>query len=102
MPQRLAVDPGIGFGKDAGANLVLLRRLEEFATLGCPVLVGASRKAFIGAALGIEDPKDRLEGSLAAAVLAVQGGAGIIRAHDVRATRRAVDLAWAVCRAEEG
>jgi dihydropteroate synthase len=93
--ERLMVDPGIGFGKSAEANLVLLRRLQEFSSLGCAVVVGASRKSFIGRILGIEDAKDRLEGSLAAATLAVWNGAHIVRAHDVRATRRAVDLAWA-------
>jgi len=99
--ERVWVDPGIGFGKSAEQNLVLLRRLEEFRSLGCPVLVGASRKSFIGRTLGIEDPKDRLEGSLAAAVVAVWNGARILRVHDVRATRRAVDLAWAASRATE-
>lgn len=100
--ERVIVDPGIGFGKDAAGNLVLLRRLGEFRALGCPVLVGASRKSFIGKVLGIEAPKDRLEGSLAAAVLAVSQGAHIVRVHDVAATRRAVDLAWAVLQAAEG
>ncbi|WP_025323138.1 dihydropteroate synthase [Deferrisoma camini] len=98
---RVWVDPGIGFGKSAEQNLVLLRRLAEFRSLGCPVLVGASRKSFIGRTLGIEDPKDRLEGSLAAAVVAVWNGARILRVHDVRATRRAADLAWAAGRATE-
>lgn len=99
--EKVIVDPGIGFGKDAAGNLALLRRLAEFRALGCPVLVGASRKSFIGKVLGIDRPKDRLEGSLAAAVLAVSHGAHIVRVHDVAATRRAVDLAWAVLRAEE-
>jgi len=98
---RVWVDPGIGFGKSAEQNLVLLRRLGEFRSLGCPVLVGASRKSFIGRTLGIEDPKDRLGGSLAAAVVAVWNGARILRVHDVRATRRAADLAWAAGRATE-
>jgi len=98
---RVWVDPGIGFGKSAEQNLVLLRRLAEFRSLGCPVLVGASRKSFIGRTLGIEDPKDRLEGSLAAAVVAVWNGARILRVHDVRATRRAADLAWAAGRVTE-
>ncbi|GAB4259332.1 MAG: dihydropteroate synthase [Deferrisomatales bacterium] len=99
--ERVLVDPGIGFGKSPEGNLVLLRRLEEFASLGCAVLVGASRKSFIGHVLGIPEPKERLEGSLAAAVVAVMHGAHVVRTHDVRATRRAVDLAWAVRRAEE-
>ena len=99
--ERVIVDPGIGFGKSAEGNLLLLRRLGELRTLGCPILVGASRKSFIGAVLGIEAPKDRLEGSVAAAVVAVWNGAHIVRVHDVGATRRAVDLAWAVRCAEE-
>jgi len=98
---QVLVDPGIGFGKSAAGNLVLLQRLGEFRALGCPVLVGASRKAFIGRVLGIESPKERLEGSLAAATLAVWNGAHVVRAHDVQATRRAVDLAWAARRATE-
>lgn len=101
-PSRIAIDPGIGFGKTAAGNLVLLRRLKEFASMGYPLLVGASRKAFIGKTLSIDAPKDRLEGSLAVASLAVANGASIIRAHDVLATRRAVDMAFAVKNATEG
>lgn len=93
--ENIAIDPGIGFGKTAAGNLLLLRRLSEFTGLGFPILVGASRKSFIGRTLGIDDPKDRLEGSLAAAVMAVMGGARIIRAHDVAQTRRAVDMTHA-------
>ncbi|TAL15974.1 dihydropteroate synthase [bacterium] len=99
---RIIVDPGIGFGKSVDGNLALLRRLPEFTSLGLPVLVGASRKSFIGKVLGIENPKERLEGSLSAASLSVLLGANIIRAHDVRETRRAVDLAWAVKNAGRG
>jgi dihydropteroate synthase len=94
--ERIIVDPGIGFGKSPEGSLALLRRLRELKTLGCPILVGMSRKSFIGKTLGIEAPKERLEGSLAAAALAVWNGAHIVRTHDVRETRRAVDLAWAV------
>jgi dihydropteroate synthase len=94
--EKLLLDPGIGFGKDARGNLLLLQRLGELSSLGFPLLVGASRKSFIGQILAIERPKDRLEGSLAAAVLAVWNGAHCVRVHDVRETRRAVDLAWAV------
>ncbi|TLN17667.1 dihydropteroate synthase, partial [bacterium] len=92
---RIIIDPGIGFGKSAEGNLALLGRLSEFCSMGLPVLAGASRKSFIGKTLGIENPKDRLEGSLAAAVIAVMEGASVIRVHDVRETRRAVDLAFA-------
>lgn len=99
--EAIALDPGIGFGKTPEGNLLLLRRLKEFTSLGRPLLVGASRKSFIGKFLGIPEPKERLNGSLAAAVLAVAGGARIIRAHDVAATRQAVDLAYAVLKAGE-
>jgi dihydropteroate synthase len=93
MPrERILVDPGLGFGKSAEGNLLLLRRLGDFLSLGQPVLVGASRKSFIGAALGLE-VEERLEGSLAAAVAAVLAGAHVLRVHDVQATVRAVRLA---------
>ena len=68
---RIAVDPGIGFGKSVAGNLALLAGSAISPGLGCPILVGASRKSFIGKTLGIERPKDRLEGSLAAAAVAV-------------------------------
>ncbi len=93
--ERILIDPGIGFGKSVEGNLVLLARLGELATLGQPILIGASRKSFIGKLLDVE-VDDRLEGSLAAAVAAVLAGAHVIRAHDVRATVRAVRIAGAV------
>lgn len=95
-PERVIVDPGIGFGKTLEHNLVLLQRLRELTSLGRPVLVGASRKSFIGRLTGTTDPADRLEGSLAAATLAVAGGARIVRVHDVAATVRSVAIADAV------
>jgi dihydropteroate synthase len=99
-PERIVVDPGIGFGKTLRHNLLLLNGVSELASLGYPVLVGASRKAFIGKLLnGAAD--DRLEGSLAVAVAAVLRGANIIRAHDVKETRRAVDIADAIQHAAE-
>jgi dihydropteroate synthase len=94
-PEKIIVDPGIGFGKKIEHNLYLLNRLSELATLGYPLLVGASRKAFIGKILDVT-PDERMEGSLAAAVVAVLAGADIIRAHDVRETRRAMDVADAI------
>jgi dihydropteroate synthase len=93
--ERVIVDPGIGFGKDVEGNLALLQRLGELAALGQPVLVGASRKSFIGRLLGIEID-ERLSGSLAAAVAAVLRGAHILRVHDVRETVQAVRLAAAI------
>ncbi|NTU59984.1 MAG: dihydropteroate synthase [Deltaproteobacteria bacterium] len=99
---RIILDPGIGFGKSAQGNLELLARGAELRSLGFPILVGASRKSFIGKLLGAENPKDRLEGSLAAAVVALWNGAHILRVHDVRASRRALDLTWAMRTAASG
>jgi len=93
--QRIIIDPGIGFGKTLEHNLSLLRGLADLSTLGQPLLLGASRKAFIGKILNVT-PDERLEGSLAAAVAAVLAGASIIRAHDVKETRRAVSIADAI------
>jgi dihydropteroate synthase len=93
--ERLFVDPGIGFGKRVEDNLVLLRDLDRFCELDCPVLVGASRKSFIGKVLDL-DVKDRLEGSLGAAVVAYLNGASVIRVHDVKETRRTLDLVRAI------
>jgi dihydropteroate synthase len=88
---RTILDPGIGFGKRLEDNLALLNRLDEFASLGRPVLVGASRKSFIGATLDLP-VEERLEGTLAATALAVARGARIIRAHDVKANVRVVRM----------
>ena len=92
---HIILDPGIGFGKTLDHNLNLLRDLPSLASLGYPLLVGASRKAFIGKILGV-DPDERLEGSLAAATAAVFGGAHIIRVHDVKETRKAIHVADAI------
>ena len=94
-PERIIIDPGIGFGKTLDHNLRILHGLAELSRLGQPLLVGASRKAFIGKILDVP-PDERLEGSLAAAVAAVLSGANIIRAHDVKETRRAVNVADAL------
>jgi len=92
---RLAIDPGIGFGKTTEHNLALLDGLEALTGLGRPVCVGVSRKAFIGKILDL--PADeRLEGTIAAAVLAAARGAHILRVHDVRAVKRAAAVADAV------
>jgi len=96
--RRIIVDPGIGFGKTVEHNLQLLRRLAEFSTLGAPVLVGASRKSFIGQVTGVPRPADRLAGSLVCAATAVLAGAAIIRVHDVRESHQAVTMAHAICK----
>ena len=92
---RLVADPGFGFGKTLVHNLTLLKRLPELAALGVPLLAGWSRKSSIGRITGRE-PGERLAGSLAAALLALLGGARILRVHDVRETRDAVLMfeAW--------
>jgi dihydropteroate synthase len=84
-PERVILDPGIGFGKTTEQNLLLLRHLDRLAALGRPVLVGASRKSFIGHVTGAA-PGERLPGSLAAAAWAAAAGAAVVRAHDVAAT----------------
>ena len=89
---RIVIDPGIGFGKTVEHNLALLAGLNVLTGIGPPVLIGASRKSFIGRVLGVEDPRDRLSGSLACAAVAVMGGARIIRAHDVRETVEVVNV----------
>jgi len=94
--KRIVVDPGFGFGKTLEHNLALLRALDQFAALGVPLLVGLSRKAMIGRLTGRDDPRDRAAGSAAAALLAVQKGAAIVRVHDVAATRDALAVWEAV------
>jgi GxxExxY protein len=94
--ERIVVDPGIGFGKTVEHNLTLVNRLDELAPPGRPVLLGASRKSFIGKTLGIDSAQERLEGTLAIAALAVARGARIIRVHDVEANVRVVRMAEAV------
>ena len=94
-PRSIAVDPGIGFGKTLEHNLKLIGSLRRFKVLDKPVLIGVSRKSFIGRILDL-DAEERLEGSLAAGVAGVINGADILRVHDVRATVRAVRIAHAI------
>lgn len=93
----IVVDPGIGFGKEAAGNLVLLRDLARFRELGSPVLLGASRKSTIGRVLDLP-PEERLEGTLATTVLGVAARVDIVRVHDVRANLRAIRMADAIVR----
>jgi dihydropteroate synthase len=93
---RVIVDPGIGFGKTLDHNLELLRRTRELTSLGRPVLIGTSRKSFLGAITGTELASDRVEESLAAAAVAVARGARLLRVHDVAQTVRAVQVAHAI------
>jgi dihydropteroate synthase len=101
-PDRLAVDPGLGFAKSGEHNWTVLRRLEELHQLGCPILVGASRKAFLGSLLADDEGRpraaiDRDDASAALSTLAALAGAWCIRVHDVPKTLDAVKVAarWA-------
>jgi dihydropteroate synthase len=94
-PTDILLDPGIGFGKNSEHNLQLIRGLPALTALGQPLLIGVSRKAFIGKILALESA-DRLEGSLAAAVAAVLAGANIVRVHDVAETVKAMRVADAI------
>jgi dihydropteroate synthase len=90
--EAIAIDPGIGFAKKASQSLELLRRLPEVASLGCPILVGVSRKSFMSAVIGEADPRRRVAGSLAAGLFALSRGAAILRVHDVAETVQAVKV----------
>lgn len=93
---RVWIDPGIGFGKTTSQNITLLRQLDRFVQTGIPVLVGASRKNFIGDLGGEPNPRDRLGGSISVAVLAAELGVDVVRVHDVRQTVQALRVAAAV------
>ena len=94
---QIVIDPGFGFGKTVEHNLSLLRHLDQFTPLGMPVLAGLSRKSTIGHITGRDDPKERVHGSVAAALIAAQNGATILRVHDVAATRDALAV-WQAAR----
>ncbi len=93
---RLVADPGIGFGKTFQHNLMLMQALPRFQALGVRLLLGASRKGFIGWLTGVEQADQRLGGSIGAALAAVQGGADIVRVHDVAETVQALTV-WQAC-----
>ncbi|HEX7243562.1 MAG TPA: dihydropteroate synthase [Longimicrobiaceae bacterium] len=97
--ERVALDPGIGFAKTAGHNLELIARLAELGRLGRPVLLGASRKSFIGRLLGGIPAEERGAGTAGACVAGLLHGARIFRVHDVRLVRHALDVAEAIRRA---
>jgi dihydropteroate synthase len=87
---RIQVDPGIGFGKTVAHNLELLRRLDEIVALGFPVVIGTSRKSFLGRLTGREDPHERVAATVATSVMALERGATVFRVHDVAATADAL------------
>jgi dihydropteroate synthase len=94
--ERIALDPGVGFAKRGPQSLAVLRGLERLAALGCPVLVGVSRKRFIGEITLVASPADRLAGTIGANVAALDRGARLFRVHDVKPNREALDVAWAI------
>ena len=98
---QIMVDPGIGFGKTVEHNLALLRGISLFHGLGCPILLGASRKRFIGTIAGVDSAEDRAPGSVAVALSAVLQGVQVIRAHDIKETRQALSLWEAIQVARE-
>jgi len=97
--EKMMIDPGIGFGKTREHNLELIRRLQEFSGLGVPILIGPSRKSFIGLTLNVP-VEERLAGTLAAVVVSVLNGAQMVRVHDVKETCQAVRMVEAIRKAE--
>ncbi|HEU5175646.1 MAG TPA: dihydropteroate synthase [Gemmatimonadaceae bacterium] len=97
--ESIVVDPGVGFAKRAEHSLAMLHAVDRLAALGYPVLVGASRKRFIGSITGVERPAERVYGTVGAHVAALARGARLFRVHDVAAARQSLDVAWAVLQA---
>ena len=98
-PHNIILDPGIGFGKRKRHNLQLIAGLDELVRLGHPVLLGASRKRFMGRVCNIDDPRELMPATCATTAMGVLAGVSIFRVHDVAANRQAADVAWAVKKA---
>src|SRR3989338_7395541 len=98
--ENIIIDPGIGFGKTLEHNLLILNRLFEFKEFGLPVLVGSSRKSFIGKLTGA-DPDKRIFGTIASVAIAIKNGADIVRVHDVKEIKQAVLVSDAITRGGE-
>jgi dihydropteroate synthase len=96
----IALDPGIGFSKRSEHSLAVLADLPRFADAGYPVMVGVSRKRFLGEITGVREPDERVHGTTGANVMALALGARIFRVHDVAAARQALDVAWAILQRE--
>jgi dihydropteroate synthase len=94
--ERIVVDPGIGFSKRAEHSLAMLAQLDRISTLGLPILVGVSRKRFIGTITGVDVPAERVAGTVGANVAALDRGARLFRVHDVKPNRDALDVAWSI------
>ena len=97
--EQIIIDPGIGFGKQLNDNFILIRRLKEFSKLGFPILIGPSRKSFIGLTLDVPS-ENRLEGTLAAVSVGILNGASIVRVHDVKEVKQTVIITDKIMRAD--
>jgi len=97
--EKIIIDPGIGFGKRLEDNLNILKNLKNFSILNSPILIGCSRKSFIGKILDLP-VEERLEGSLAAMAVAIMNGANIVRVHEVKESKRIASLVDAILRAD--
>jgi dihydropteroate synthase len=100
--EAIVLDPGIGFSKRSEHSIAVLSELPRLADMGYPVLIGVSRKRFIGELTGIREAAQRVHGTTGANVMALAGGARIFRVHDVRPARQALDVAWAILQRETG
>ena len=100
--EAIVLDPGIGFAKRSEHSLAVLAALPRVAALGHPVLVGVSRKRFVGELSGVKEPGLRVAGTVGANVVALARGARLFRVHDVAPNRQALDVAWAIERATPG
>ena len=97
---KIIIDPGFGFGKSINHNFTLLRDLLDFTFIQKPILVGLSRKSFIGKILGVDSPSDRIEGTAATVAISIANGADIIRVHDVRQMARVCRMSDAIIRSK--
>ncbi|MGG7162143.1 dihydropteroate synthase [Clostridium ihumii] len=94
--ENIILDPGIGFAKTYEDNLVVMKNLKKIKEMGYPVLLGTSRKSFIGKALNIEEPKDRVEGTMVTTVMGIMSGCEFVRVHDVKANKRTAMMTEAI------
>lgn len=97
--EKILIDPGIGFGKTLGHNLSIMNRLNEFRALGRPIVLGTSRKKFIGMVLGVPDPEQRVDGTAATTALGIERGARVVRVHDVARMAQVAKMTDAIVRA---
>lgn len=100
LPGNIVIDPGIGFGKDKQDNIDLLAHLSRFVDLGYPVLLGTSRKRFMGSICNVSEPAELVTATAVTTALGVMAGVQMFRVHDVKANRQAIDVAWAIKQAQ--